>query len=318
VAYFGGHIQPASDTGDAGQYVLAYTAQFGNGFSATIAAEGPQQNRQTTIFSNGSQISLGNIGATNYYGGLDTPDVVGNLRVDQAWGSAQVMAAYHNVNATYYDAVPGIAAGVAHPDEQAGWAVGGGLKLNAPMIGPGDYLQAQVNYAQGASGYVAAGNVSYGAFEGQGWGYGLTSDAVFGNVGPHHDQLGLQLTTAWGVNASYEHHWNSEWKTSVYGGYIAFNYNDAANAFICDNTLHAVSGVCDNDWSYWDVGTRTQWNVTKDFYLGLDVVYTRLNTADDGAVIRDSAKNDHPFSSYQVGDRDAWIVNFRVHKDFYP
>ena len=33
------------------------------------------------------------------YGGFDAPDVVANLRVDQAWGSAQIMGAVHQVNA---------------------------------------------------------------------------------------------------------------------------------------------------------------------------------------------------------------------------
>src|SRR5262249_57763779 len=36
------------------------------------------------------------------YGGWQAPDIVGNLRVDQAWGSAQVGAAAHQVNAQYY------------------------------------------------------------------------------------------------------------------------------------------------------------------------------------------------------------------------
>ena len=36
------------------------------------------------------------------YGGFQAPDVVANLRVDQAWGSAQIMGALHDVNATYY------------------------------------------------------------------------------------------------------------------------------------------------------------------------------------------------------------------------
>ena len=30
------------------------------------------------------------------------PDIVANLRVDQAWGSAQIMGAVHMVNAAYY------------------------------------------------------------------------------------------------------------------------------------------------------------------------------------------------------------------------
>ena len=41
-----------------------------------------------------------------------------------------------------------------HPDEEYGWAVSGGLRLNAPMIGPGDYFQAAVHYAQGATNYT--------------------------------------------------------------------------------------------------------------------------------------------------------------------
>ena len=34
---------------------------------------------------------------------------------------------------------------------------------------------------------------------------------------------------------------------------------------------------CDNNWNWWWVGTRTQWNVTKDFYMGLDVAYTKIS-----------------------------------------
>ena len=34
---------------------------------------------------------------------------------------------------------------------------------------------------------------------------------------------------------------------------------------------------CNNNWNWWWVGTRTQWNVTKDFYMGLDVAYTKIS-----------------------------------------
>ena len=37
-----------------------------------------------------------------------------------------------------------------------GWAVGAGIKLFAPMIGQGDYVQAEVNYTEGADGYINA------------------------------------------------------------------------------------------------------------------------------------------------------------------
>ena len=42
---------PGSDTGDGGWFVMGYTAQFGNGFSATIAAEAP---RKTQLVGSGS------------------------------------------------------------------------------------------------------------------------------------------------------------------------------------------------------------------------------------------------------------------------
>ena len=36
---------------------------------------------------------------------------------------------------------------------------------------------------------------------------------------------------------------------------------------------------CDMNWNQWWVGSRTQWNVTKDFYMGLDVAYVKFDTA---------------------------------------
>ena len=31
---------------------------------------------------------------------------------------------------------------------------------------------------------------------------------------------------------------------------------------------------CNNNWSMWGVGTRLQWDVTKSFYLGVEVSTT--------------------------------------------
>ena len=78
---------PASDTGDPGWMVLGYTAQFGNGLSATLAAE---MRRMTGI---DNSIPGSGLTGSGSYGGFQAPDVVANLRVDQAWGSAQIMGA---------------------------------------------------------------------------------------------------------------------------------------------------------------------------------------------------------------------------------
>ena len=40
-------------------------------------------------------------GGSNAYAGVHAPDVVGNIRVDQAWGIFQISADAHEVNGSY-------------------------------------------------------------------------------------------------------------------------------------------------------------------------------------------------------------------------
>jgi len=87
---------------------------------------------------------------------MQSGDFVANLRVDQAWGGAQVMGALHEVNATYCSPTIGAAANIAdgHPSDKKGWAAGFGLKDNTPFISQGDWFQTQVNVTQGALKYL--------------------------------------------------------------------------------------------------------------------------------------------------------------------
>jgi hypothetical protein len=55
-------------------------------------------------------------------------------------------------------------------------------------------------------------------------------------------------------------------------------YNDTANNLIVGDPNLTLVGFSE-DWSTWWLGSRTQWNVTKDFYLGFDVLYAKLQTA---------------------------------------
>ena len=274
---------PGSDTGDGGWFVMGYTAQFGNGLSGTIAVEAP---RKTLIIDGTLPSTVASVSSTNY-GGFQAPDVVANLRIDQAWGSAQIMGALHDVNATYYTGVGASAAslGSGHPDDKVGWVIGGGIKLNAPFIGQGDYFQAQVNYTQGALRYVfQTSQPSWSINDtGNSAGFGIMSRRCL----QRHDHgvginaaTSLELTTAWNVNAAYEHFWNPRWRTSLYGGYAQVSYSSNANSILCGfGTNGVVNNGCDSDWQTWWVGSRTQWNVTKDFYMGVDVMYSRLDSA---------------------------------------
>jgi hypothetical protein len=95
-----------------------------------------------------------------------------------------------------------------------------------------------------------------------------------------------------GVNAGYEHFWSPQWRTSLYGGYAATSYNSTANALLCSASFRLRTGGrfavaepwLQHDWNQWWVGSRTQWNVTKDFYMGLDVAYVKFESASSQGV----------------------------------
>ena len=341
VAYNAGFVS-TSDTGDPGQIVAAYTAQLGNGVSATVSME--QSRRAPTQYLTGAlgggfgaSFAPGrdDLGGSLGAGTASRPDFTANIRIDQAWGSAQVSGAVHDASAAYYLSA-GAPEGVGHPDDKWGWAVSGGLRLNAPMIGPGDYFQAQAVYSQGAIKYASnsacAGSGLCDYWEGNTFAFGPAQDAVFGNTAAAPGVFGnqLELTTAWSIYASYEHFWTPSLRTSIYGSYLDVSYNGNASGLLCNAYLGAAAfgaGVaCDPNWSVWSIGSRSQWNIQKDFYVGVDVIYTKLNSVSlnngaafdlgPGALVLPANKT--PAELYSTDDKDAVTVTWRVHRDIVP
>jgi hypothetical protein len=273
-----------SNQGGNGIQVFAYTAQFGNGFSASLSAEDPNS-RRSGIF--GAAV----------YGGRRWPDVVANLRIDQAWGSAQIMGAIHDTYANFGGGVD---------DSDMGFAIGAGLRLNVPQIGAGDYFIAQVSYAEGAANYVGsnfgAGGASMALADGfpvvTNLALGLVSDAIATGAGTN-----LDLTKGWSVTAGYEHRWNPQWKTSIYGSYGEFNYTNNASAVLAAIVGGGAAGSA--DWSLWQVGSRTVWTPVANLDLSLEVLYTNLNNSSfDGSAV--------------FGDKGYVSGIFRAQRNFWP
>jgi hypothetical protein len=244
------------------------------------------------------------------------------------------MGALHQVNASYYSDTSFVAVPAnGHPSDTWGGAVGAGIKILTPFIGTGDYFQAQVNYAQGASRYVFfTPNSNWGMVKGNSQSFGVMTDAVYGGTNAGGNTTSAELTTAWGVNAAYEHFWSPRWKTSAYGGYAAVSYGGLANAMLCNaengagalgSNAVAIPG-CDNDWSTYWIGSRTQWNLDSSTYLALDVLYQRQQSAETGLPGNLIPTNVRITSSScvvgtcTVDDMDNWSFRFRVHRDFYP
>ncbi|HYA05102.1 MAG TPA: porin [Xanthobacteraceae bacterium] len=363
-------VNPTAATAPGGAAGLAGTAFTvgGNYFisnSAALATVGSIANgcyQNAALLPGSNSTSCGIFPSAGAYGGWQAPDIVANIRLDQAWGGAQLMGAAHELNANGYSvsvspAAPGIVAATAasgHPSDTWGFALGAGLRLNFPMIAQGDYFQSQFNYTQGALRYVFfTPNTNWEYASGAQESYGVMSDAVFGSTG-NSGITGnqLQLTTAWNINASYEHYWTPAFHESFYGTYASVSYNSIANNSLCaleNGTGAAPSAAgatgaiaiagCNNNWGVWAVGTRWQWDVTKTFYLGVDVMYEDQISATpnltgvlvssnnaaggvasgaQGVSVLGSSVPAGGVIPNQVANESNWTARFRIHKDFLP
>ncbi len=351
-SYRGGYY-PASDTGDPGWLVVGYTAQLGNGLSATLSME---QRRTTQIINQDALLQAGAAGlgtvtpggytsavagagsvlpGNGGYGGMQFGDIVGNLRLDQTWGSAQIMGALHQLNPTYYASAAGADAtpGAGHPGTEYGYALGAGLRLNFPMIAQGDYFQSQVNYTQGALRYLFfTPNSNWGKVDGSNETFGVLSDCVYGATPgvAATTTTSCKLTTAWGVNASYEHYWTPSVHQSLFGAYYAVSYGQgtgSANSMLCAmegngagiGATAAAGAGCNNNWSTDVIGSRLQWDVTKSFYLGLEGIYDHMNSATLGLPGNSVAGSPLAFGSATniEAHSNAWSIS-RPHAQGLP
>ncbi|PTW61333.1 porin-like protein [Breoghania corrubedonensis] len=165
--------------------LFAYTYGFGNGFSATVSAE------DATFVRNQTVRALDASSENDLYGGHKWPDLVANLRVDQGWGSAQVMGALHQV---YGNSRIG--------DSEIGFAVGAGVTFNAPMLAPGDTVSFQGAYSKGALRYVH-------------------EDAVFPDFVRSGDEL--KSAKAWGFGGGVTHYWMPTLSSALTATYTRYD-----------------------------------------------------------------------------------------------
>ena len=213
--------------------VFAYTANLGNGLSATISLE-----EQTTS-------ALGSPATIQQ----ESPAIVGNIRLDQAWGSAQVMAA------TYQQRFHGAVR------DDWGWAVGAGIEIKLPMLGAGDTIKFVAVTAEGATEYTGLSGSPYGGIGGVTLGFAggavgtvLVTDYAGGVAGTQTD--------ASSVMVQFRHFWTPTLRSSLHAG-----YNEAYNL-----NAGGFGGV-----QVVQYGHSLAWSPVKDLTLALDVLYTEID-----------------------------------------
>ena len=146
----------------------------------------------------------------------------------------------------------------------------------------------------------------------------------------------VELTRVWSILAGYQHIWNPKWRTSIYGGYVNVEYNGTATNIINSHSpgggfrglRRAATGTtlrpsvpgwgngCSPDWSFYQIGTRTQFNPVPQLDIGLDLLYSHNNTAYKGAAVG-AAVGPRPAINL-VDDQNIWSAFFRWQRNFYP
>jgi len=306
---------------------FTYTAQFGNGVSLSLSAQDQTQYYQAGVLNLG--VATSPYGASDYAGTI-APDLVAMLRVDQAWGLFQASFAAHDNHAAYYGATEV----TGHPDDKWGWAGSLALSIKNIPTGPGDTVNLQGVYTNGATRYniqdlagSAGANTVFGGTSVPGAygsvGIGFAPDSVFGPGGQQ------QLISTWGFRGAYVHNWNPYWNTSIYGAYAGVMYNGNAKTLICGPGGNGVGGTwgailgaavaglttCNPDYNIAQIGTQTQWTPVKNLTFTADLTYTMLDQKYAG-VIPNAGGSGKPAALYELKDQNTLTMMLKVQRNW--
>jgi Porin subfamily len=295
---------------------LTYTAQFGNGTSASIGVEDQTTYLQSNLYNVGAGFVsgpgfLGGGLGTNDRGGSRAPDIVGVLKVDQAWGLFQLSAAAHDNHAAYYGATEI----TGHPSDKWGWAVQGSLSIKNIPTGPGDVINVQAVYTDGASRYnfqnLAPQNFAMYGGSGlpgvyQSIGIAGISDGVFA------PGTGISTVQTWGMRGAYTHNWDAYWNTAIYGAYAQAKYGNGGSALVCAAILGlgaaVVGGItnCNPDFNVAQLGLITRWTPVKNLTFSGEVTWTNLDQKFAGVIAAPQASGvAKPAALYELKDQNS-------------
>jgi len=340
-------------TGDTcvsnGVTIWGYTADFGGGWTGNVSLESPVGHARAPVVDGSTPgffavngVIVGDTAfATNTGGnGFRMPDIVANLRIDQTWGFAGISGVVHDASGSYYGVAPALSlcntsttaattncVANGHPADKLGWAISAGGQLNLPG---GDIVGINACYTEGAVGYCTRQGVAQVYNANTSVGVGWIADGVFA---PGTE---VELTRAWSIQAGYQHIWNARWKTSIVGGYAAVDYNSNATGIlnsalvagsICARPVAGLVGnlsavradvgnSCNPDYSFWEIGSRTQFNPVPQLDIGFELLYSHHNTAYKGAGLY-TVNAPRPAVTL-LDDQGVWSAFFRWQRNFYP
>ncbi|MET4478860.1 porin [Bradyrhizobium sp. F1.13.3] len=308
---------------------FSYTADFGQGITASFSAE------DRAAYYDAGNLNLSSVGApggpgaiagltlgavgANAIGGTRSPNLVGMVRVDQAWGLFQASVAAHDNHVAYYGATEP----TGHPGDKWGWAAQLALSIKNIPTGAGDVINIQAVYTDGATRYNfqnLAGS-TYLMYGTSGTGaYGSVAavtapDTVFINGGQQ------ETIKTWGFRGAYTHNWDAYWNTAIYGAYAQAQFGSGAKTFLCGATgvFTAVGGLtaCNPDFNIGQVGIITRWTPVKNLTFSGEFNWTHVDQKYAGIV--GAAANlavAKPAAAYELKDQDSFTMLLRAQRNW--
>ena len=130
----------------------------------------------------------------------------------------------------------------------------------------------------------------------------------------------LHLTEAYGIRGLFNHSWNANWSSSIYGSYSAVRYDGVAKAFICANYTtpgKAVSAdyVCNPDYNASQLGFNTRWTPVRNLTFTADLQWFHLDQKFQGTAVL-AAATPKPTTRYEFKDQDTVHLQLRVQRNF--
>jgi hypothetical protein len=309
--------------------LMAYTASFGGGFSATISAEsqgspGGGSATVTNMTGAGGGGPNANPGSITF-GGQRWPDIVGALHVKQGWGEAQVSGVIHNVNVkdynffgfadcgTFNSTIPTICnAG----EGRVGWALDAGVKFNLPSFGAGDNILVTGAYSQNATWYSGLPDGMWGE-NGQVNGNGqpmYLADAFFNPLTNQWSQ-----PKAWSFTAQLEHHFTPQFYVDLLGSVGGINWNNqGGNCVIALGCIASNfgAGALSPHATSWIIGADLGWTPVTNLNFDLELMYQDTTQTRPSGFIGTIFSNGAFVPGAWEGNSSGFAGRFRITRYF--
>jgi len=251
------------------------------------------------------------------------PDIIGSFRLDQAWGLFQLSAVAHDNHVAYFGATEP----TGHPDDKWGFAVQAALSIKNIPTGPGDVINLQGVYTDGATRYnfqslfpqsfalYGSSNIAY-----QSLGFAGLADATFSGT-TAATGTGLETVKTWGFRGGFTHNWSPNWATSIYSAYAQLHYGDAGKATICANAVALLGfvGTCNPNFNLGVIGGNIVWTPVQNLAFTADVNWTQLDQKYSGTISGPGTASlsvAKPAALYELKDQNFVSVLLRAQRNF--